>query len=260
MPPDLDPSVRRTQPVPRLAFLADGGLWNNLGTQVALEDGFLGQHTAWEDGVLRPFSPRVTLGMPLMVVNGSAAARPSRPGLYQIPGLGVVYALVQSTRVLNTNTVVPRELAMRRAFWRRVATAQRSDSTEAVELVVDLDTPGMTRMRYAYPWDEELIRASDQVVQEWEQMVLGAARAAAKHGTWQHLRSLLEEHPEPQGSYPVPGFANIDDWDSVVGSDAWNLIAEQEQAAGVIRAPTTLNRVDSAVALVLTLTWRVWVA
>jgi hypothetical protein len=246
MPPDAD--AHGTQAFPRLAFLADGGLWNNLGTQVTLEDGFLGQHSSRERGILRPLTARVTLGMPLMVINGSSPARPSRPSFYQFPGLAPLYALLQGTRVLNTNTVFPRELAMRRAFQRRVEADQPPDSTEAVALVVDLATPDKTRERYAYPWTEELIRKTDKAIKDWERRILGAARSAVEFGSWRHLRSLLEGHPEPEGSYPVPGFANIEDYDAVVQSEAWELIAEQENAAGPIRAPTTLARVDISVA------------
>jgi hypothetical protein len=246
MPPD--PELHGTATVPQLAFLADGGLWNNLGTQVAVEDGFLGQHVAWERGALRPLTPRVTLGMPLMVVNGSAPTRPSRPSFYQLPGLALVYALVQSTRVLNTNTVVPRERAMQRAFWRRATSGRRPEGTEAVELVVDLATPGEIRERYGYPYDEETIRSTDPAIRKWEQTVLNAARSAVEFGSWEHLRLVLEKYPKPEGSYPVPGFANIEDFDAVVHSRSWKLIAEQEEAAGPIHAPTTLGRVDSSIA------------
>jgi hypothetical protein len=246
MPPD--PELPDTATVPRLAFLADGGLWNNLGTQVALEDGFLGQHAGCERGALRPLTPRVTLGMPLMVVNGSAPTRPSRPSFYQLPGLALLYALVQSTRVLNTNTVVPRERAMQRAFWRRVHNGRRPEVTEAVELVVDLATPDTCRRRYNYAYSVEIIRETDPAIKDWERSVLIAARLAVKRGTWQHLRWLLEERPEPEGSYPVPGFANIEDYDAVVGNRTWELIAKQEDAVGPVYAPTTLGRLDSSIA------------
>jgi hypothetical protein len=40
--------------LPRVAFLADGGLWNNLGTQVIREDHFIA-YVGLEDGILRPY-------------------------------------------------------------------------------------------------------------------------------------------------------------------------------------------------------------
>jgi predicted acylesterase/phospholipase RssA len=249
MPPD--PETHRTAAVPRLAFLADGGIWNNLGTQVAREDGFLGENAAWSRGTLRPITPRPTAKMPLMIVNGSAPIRPSRPSFYQFPGLALLYALAQSTRVLNTNTVVPRERSMRRAFARRVWTGSPPDQRwyyDPVDLVVDLTTPKTIARRYSFGYTEEIIRETDTTIKEWEQRVVDGARMAIEHGSWEYLHSLLEEYPKPEGSYPVVGFANIDDYDAVINSRVWKLIAEQEEAAGPICTPTTLGRVDSSAA------------
>jgi hypothetical protein len=100
----------------------------------------------------------------LLVVNGSAPLMPSRPVLYQLLGV----ALLQSTRILNLNSVVPRQQSMRRAFLRRVRNDQLRAHAERVELVVDLSTGAKTRNRYMYPFTKNLIRKTDATVREWD--------------------------------------------------------------------------------------------
>jgi len=60
------------------------------------------------------------------------------------------------------------------------------------------------------------------------------------------LRYLLQT-PEPAGSYPVAGFAEIDGWDQVVRSEAWKAAVEFDGGAE-ITVPTTLDRIDAEVA------------
>jgi hypothetical protein len=117
-----DPANPAVAQAPSVAYLADGGLWNNLGSQVLREDQFLGSNAAPDEGTLRPYQwvSSVATNMPLLVVNGSAPLKPSWPGVYRIPGLALLAALVQTSRILSPNTVVPRITAMKQSFQRRL--------------------------------------------------------------------------------------------------------------------------------------------
>jgi hypothetical protein len=132
MPTDpVNPDVAAA---PRVAFLADGGMWNNLGTQVLREDQFLGSHATRENGVPRPYW--TAPNMPLLIINGSATRRPSQPWKFYVPGLASLAALLQTTRILSTNTVVPRSNAMMRSFQRRIWRARRPDQWDPLDLVL----------------------------------------------------------------------------------------------------------------------------
>jgi hypothetical protein len=54
---------------------------------------------------------------------------------------------------------------------------------------------------------------------------------------------VLGGQPEPQGSYPIVGFANIDDWDALRRSPIWKHLVEKE-GRGRVDAATTLDRID----------------
>ena len=73
----------------RWALCADGGIWNNLGTQ-GIGD--------------QPHLPE----MSVLCVNASARAKPMRPGWCFVPGIGVAAAVARSVNILNLNTVAPR--------------------------------------------------------------------------------------------------------------------------------------------------------
>lgn len=113
-----DPQLPLVAQSPRIAFLADGGLWNNLGSQVVREDGFIGTHAAWDNGTLRPYG-RTLADLPLLCFNGSAPLAPTMPWLFAIPGIALARSLLQTTEILNANTVLPRVDSMKRAFQRR---------------------------------------------------------------------------------------------------------------------------------------------
>ena len=111
---------------PGVLFLADGGLWNNLGSHVLREDGIL----RGEEGAGR--------GMPLLCVNSSAAGAASAPATYSIPVVAQFAALFRTLRVLTVNTVQPRVDAITEAMARRNASGTRPGPLDPLDVVVDL--------------------------------------------------------------------------------------------------------------------------
>ena len=109
-----------------MLFLADGGLWNNLGSHVLREDGIL----HGEVGAGR--------GMPLLCVNSSAAGAASAPVTYSIPVVAQFAALFRTLRVLTVNTVQPRVDAITEAMARRNASGTRPGPLDPLDVVVDL--------------------------------------------------------------------------------------------------------------------------
>jgi hypothetical protein len=170
--------------------------------------------------------------MPLLIINGSAPQRPSYPWIFHVPGLAVFAALFQIAQILNANTVEPRVNEMMRTLHGRVRRgARHPDDSERLDLVVDLRGLGEVRLDYGAPFEEELTRATDRSVKEWEQSVLSAVRLAFEFrdkspGTdW--LGHILQQ-AEPRGSYPVPGFAEIKGWDAVTRGPIWKAVVERE--------------------------------
>src|SRR5262245_4722309 len=245
IPPD--PRVKLVSELPRVAFLADGGLWNNLGSQVLREDRFIGTLAGWDSGVLRPYTA-APQDMPLLCINGSAPLRPTDPWSFSIPGIALLKSLLQITNILNANTVLPRVVAMQSAFERRVGRGTRPDFLDPVDLVIDLmEVEDLANRLREGTWKEELIRASDPSVKKWEEDASSRVRIArgyAEKGPdskW--LSYVLGEQPEPQGSYPIVGLANIDDWDALRCSPIWKHLVEKE-GGGRVDAATTLDRID----------------
>jgi len=247
LPPD--PAIDLVAELPRVAFLSDGGLWNNLGSHVLREDGFIGTYATWENGVLRPFDLRGAASeMPLLCINGSAPLRPTESWVFQIPGVALIKSLLQVTTILNANTVLPRVQNIRRAFDRRTWSGRRPDSYDPPDVIVDLRPyEEIARDYYGGIWSEELIRKSDRSVKEWEESRLIDVRLALKSPDADWLGAILRTQPEPRGSFPVPGLANMEDWDALRSFPAWKRLVEEE-ASSSIDAPTTLDRIEPGLA------------
>jgi hypothetical protein len=94
-------------------------------------------------------------------------------------------------------------------------------------------------------------RESDPSLKKWERDAVSRVRtareAAATSSDTDWLTYVLGPQPEPEGSYPVCGLANIDDWDALLRSPAWKQLVDKE-GTGRIDAPTTLGRIESALA------------
>jgi hypothetical protein len=249
IPPDPQLQLPATSPL--VAYLADGGLWNNLGTQVLREDGFIGSHAAWDRGVLRPHgkAPKDT---PLLCFNGSAPLRPTQTWWFKLPGIALLKSLLQYLNILSANTVLPRIDAISSAFQRRVWTGQRPDHLDPANVVADLRASEELAKQYLPgTWTEELIRKSDPSVKKWESDALSRVRSAGKYAAknpdtdW--LAHILGTHPEPEGSYPLSGLANMEDWDALLRSSVWKQLVAKE-GEGSATAPTTLGRIKSSLA------------
>lgn len=247
-----DPRNPFVAEVSRVAYLADGGLWNNLGSQVIREDGFVGSQAAWENGVIRPkmfFGPRT---IPLFCFNGSAPIRPEHSGRFRIPVFALLRTLWQTANILTANTVLPRIDAMKLSFHRRADDGTRPGRFDPVDLVADLRAIEDVADDYRCgAWQAQYIRESDSSVKDWERSALMRVRIAKAHiaedseSDW--LTYMLAKASEPQGSYPVVGLASIDDWNSLRTSSVWKQIVECE-GVGKVAAPTTLGCIDKELA------------
>lgn len=117
LPLEADPTRR----LGRLAFCADGGIWNNLGTQAIDNDP--SRHA-----------------MPVLCVNASALPRPTGTVRYLVPGFALVAALARSAAIMNRNTVEPRIKALNLdlAQWARAPEGRRSNKGIRVAAVADM--------------------------------------------------------------------------------------------------------------------------
>lgn len=99
--PEFDPNseLRKTM------FLADGGIWNNLGTQ-ALREG-----TNWL---------RIKCDIPLIVADASAEPGHQRLWPYYIPVWSLMRSLFRAVDIQHSNTVEPRLLPMQIERGRRI--------------------------------------------------------------------------------------------------------------------------------------------
>lgn len=246
-----DPQIESVAESPRLAFLADGGLWNNLGTHVIREDGFIGSHSVWDRGVLRPYGP-APRNIPLLCFNGSAPHQPSRTWMLQIPGVALLKSLLQATMILNTNTVLPRVDAMKLAFERRSLNGTAPSYLDPADLLVDLREVEDIKDDYRIgTWGDDEIRKADPNIRSWERDVLMRLRltrdSSSSESDADWLPYVLGPQPEPKGSYPVVGLANFDDWEALRLSPDWAK-ANMSEAHGRVDAPTTLGRIESSLA------------
>jgi hypothetical protein len=229
-----------------LAFLSDGGVWNNLGSQVIREDGFIGTHAAWSNGVIRPYGP-VPEGIPLFCLNGSAPLRASKPSLLQVPGFAFFKSLFQVMEIQNVNTVLPRVESTQRAFARRASTGQRPSFNDPADLIADLrPTDEVSNEYLPSTWTDELIRKSDYCVKQWERSAANAIRLARERMATDPQSNWIDfllNRPEPAGSFPVCGLANIADWDALRLSPVWKDLVKS-YGTGDLSAPTTLGRIE----------------
>ena len=248
-----DPGNPLTAGTPSVAFLADGGIWNNLGSQVIREDGFIGSHMAWDRGVVRPYG-RVPRGVPLFCFNGSAPLRPAHPWVFRIPGVALFSSLMQTMHILSANTVIPRVEGMTASVQRRAWSGRRPDYLDPADLVADLRPTDRLADDYREgAWGGEEIRATDPSVIQWEGDASSRVRLARAYRQpddetdetdW--LAFVLGAK-EPEGSFPVCGLASFDDWEALRTSPDWKRLVTNE-GVGAVGAPTTLGRFEAELA------------
>jgi len=240
-----DPTIKLVSELPKVAFLADGGLWNNLGTQAIREDRFIGRYVDWEAGILRPYL--IAPGdIPVLCLNGSAPLKPTKPWAFRVPGIALLKSMMQYAQILNANTVQPRIEAIQLALDHRHAHGIRPDSGIPCNLVAGLmETEALQKQLQWYSSTEQSVRDSDPSVKEWENDVLSRAKVARRLSSTlgENLLDYIFAEPEGEGSYPVVGLANLDDWDRLKSSSLWRGLIERE-GKGRIDVPTTLDRID----------------
>jgi predicted acylesterase/phospholipase RssA len=242
-----DPSIALVPQLPDVGFVADGGLWNNLGSQALREDYLLGTYTAWDNGVKRPLDVGVPgQRIPLLCVNASAPLSASRPTFFWGPGIAQVSWLSRYLNIQNTNTVLPRVEAMRKDFAQREP--KYSPGKGDVDLVVDMRCASETRGDYLeFALNEDLIRSKDPAVKEWERQAAAHVRSALKNAITTGGAGALDlalVTPEPPGAFPVVGWTSIGLWQALWKSQAWKDLIKTDQESGPIKVSTTLSRID----------------
>ena len=237
---------------PAIGYLADGGIWNNLGSQVLREDQILFTHFAWGGKAIRPHG-LAPGGIPLLCINGSAPLRSTQSWAFKVPGVALVKSIIQIANILNANTVQPRVQAMKESYLRRVYHKERSNAADPADLVVDLKpSDQVTKEYYRAAWGVDDIAQTDFTVKNWESNVVSSVRHALdsiKNGSdhdW--TQYILRNHAdEPKGSYPACGLASFDDTEALRLNSDWKQLAD-EYGSGDVDAPTTLARIDSHMA------------
>lgn len=153
--------------------------------------------------------------------------------------------------LLQTDTVLPRVEATQRAFARRAFNGQRPSFNDPADLITDLrPTEEIAEDYREGTWTEELIRESDYSVKKWERSAADAIRIAREHmaaDSRSNWRDYLLDRPEPTGSFPVCGLANIADWDALGRSPVWKDLVKS-YGTGAVNAPTTLGRIQDTLA------------
>ena len=205
-----------------MLFLADGGLWNNLGSHVLREHHIL---RGREDA---------DAGLPLLCVNSSAPGAASAPVVYSVPVVAQFAALFRTLRVLTVNTVQPRVKAIADAMARRNALATRPSPHDPLDVIVDLsDVRHHEDTMRGVCRDRDDVRRSDPVHDRYRRDVVANLAAWAERldgepspADRDHLAAMVlgTLRSEPVGlrrrhRCPRPAHARGDPRPAVVGGD-----------------------------------------
>jgi hypothetical protein len=233
-------AARRSAPGGTL-FLADGGLWNNLGSHVLREDGVV----RGEEGAGR--------GFVLLCVNSSAASAASAPVTYSIPVVAQFAALFRTLRVLTVNTVQPRVDAVAQALARRTASGTRPGPLDPLDVVVDLTSVRRHEASIrALCRDRAVLRRSDPVHDTYHREVverLAGWAADLDHdptvddGARLSAMVLDALGNRPEGSADAPGLLDIEILEDLDGQGWWTTLRASTGPEN-LTVRTTLDRVD----------------
>jgi hypothetical protein len=231
-------------------FLADGGLWNNLGSHVLREHRILhGREGA-------------DIGFPLLCVNSSAPGAASAPVVYSVPVVAQFAALFRTLRVLTVNTVQPRVKAIADAIARRNALAARPGPHDPLDVIVDLsDVRHHEDTMRAICLDRADVRRSDPVHDRYRRDVVANLGAWAERlagpptpAERDHLAAMVlgTLRSQPTGSDAAVGVLDRRVLEEILVQPWWQAI----RAGGGgddLAVPTTLDRVRPARAAQLVL-------
>lgn len=216
-----------------LAFLSDGGIWNNLATQ-PFEDGFL-----WGD-----YGPWV-----VVVADASASLDYEKPVVYHIPMLAEFRALVRQAVIQNINTVGPRRSG-HHDWIRRELSSHRSArfSSERLYPVVScMELPEEVKARLeSAAGDNPTDTFLEQSEREWREKLREKTRMRALdlERATDVPKPLTEEiHIDP---HAASNFRRLSDL-SAVGASA----GDANTRDSVSTYPTTLDKIERATAVAI---------
>jgi len=145
---------RSTASRTRTLILADGGLWNNLGTQMVREE----QRVLGQD--LQDWAPHPTV----LIINAAAPTRRVRPFVFLLPVIASVTTVIRSMQLLLTSSVGSRVDTARWVLYRRLAEQMSGQAPyNGDDLVVNMDTAAETRESL-----ESVALPAEQVFEEFE--------------------------------------------------------------------------------------------
>ncbi len=235
---------------PGVLFLADGGLWNNLGS-----------HVLREHRIVRG-REGVGAGLPLLCVNSSASGAASAPVVYSVPVIAQLAAVLRTLTVLNVNTVQPRVRAITDAMARRAALGTRPGPEDPLDVVVDLaDIAHHEDAVRALCRDRAAVRRSDAVHDAYRQDLVEHLTAwadgldgAPGDVDRERLAGLVLSavRGRPRGSDAAVGVLDRRTLEEIVVQPPW-VALRAATTPGDLVVPTTLGRVPRADAVDLVL-------
>jgi hypothetical protein len=226
---------------PSTLFLGDGGLWNNLGTQVLRED-------RMARGQQHRSVPRM-----LLCVNASGALKRASVLSLQVPLVAVVSWLRRCLDILSANTIEPRTHSIAHALGRRVASIGRERGSDNLDVVSDLREVSETALELGifskHRYDiaaanPETIAWEGQAVQECEQLLKAWDCGETDRSVLERINKVLMSRPARVRT--DVGAIDHDTVDDLKHSSAW--VAAEELSSGDVAAPTTLGRIDLGMA------------
>src|SRR6266849_1795135 len=236
----VKPESVRASPSPTV-FLSDGGVWNNLATQVRLEDNFFRTGEPGE-------TPTV-----LFVVNASSTLGPQRPGRFYVPGWAEFKALVRIVNVQNLNTVSPRVEALRSASERNWTEDRRATGSEPLTIQVDISSsPGDQLRNWTRPFVNRPKTLFSRLEWNWardlvdslEEILGGEESEGEGELILKRVKDALARRPDPRTDEELRRIEDLQGWQGF--SDLCSL------AGGKLEdVPTTLGRIPRETAKAL---------
>jgi hypothetical protein len=219
---------------PRLCFLGDGGLWNNLGTQVLREDEFYRGGATWSSVPTR-----------LLCVDASSALRPTSSLRFDVPGWSIASWFMRSLQMLYENSVAPRKGEIRASLRRRSRTLDRYSRNNPLDIVVDLESLDEIGYRLqALARHRQEIAASSPEVGQWKLSLLDAVlewhrKEESPERLAERVTDLIREQPGLQ--WDESGVIDHHAVEHVTRYQGWGSL--RPLSDGDVAIPTTLGTI-----------------